>query len=338
MLTSIIVLTHNQLPYTKECIRSIRMYTKSEEYELIVVDNASTDGTTEWLTSQPDIIVIKNITNMGFPKGCNQGILKAKGDNILLLNNDVIVTERWLTNLLRCLYKHENIAAVGPVTNNASYDTAIPATYTTLKEMQQFASRYNMGDENKWERRLKLIGFCLLIKRHVLDEVGLLDEQFTPGNYEDDDICLRITQLNYTFYLCKDTFVHHYGSLSWKKDIQQYAHVLTENSQKFKNRWGFSATTLNIYTGLVNQLQQNIPFKNELRILHVGSGCGATLLEIQNRYPHFKVFGVENNYHAHLFSKQIAPTLCMPYENITKAFINTKFHAILLTIPPQNSS
>ncbi|MBG9617620.1 glycosyltransferase family 2 protein [Bacillus cereus] len=337
MLTSIIILTHNQLPYTKECIQSIRTYTESEEYELIIVDNASTDGTVEWLISQPDIIVIKNTTNMGFPKGCNQGILKARGDNVLLLNNDVIVTERWLKNLLTCLYKHENIAAVGPVTNSASYDTTIPAVYTHLKEMHQFASRHNVSDEKKWERRLKLIGFCLLIKRNILDEVGLLDEQFTPGNYEDDDICLRIAQRGYTFYLCKDTFVHHYGSLSWKENVQEYAHHLTENAQKFENKWNFSATDLDIHKSLVNQLQHNFPLENELKILHVGSGCGATLLEIQNRYPHFKLFGVESNYHAHLFSKQIATTLCIPYENVAKAFTDTTFHAILLTIPTSTS-
>ncbi|UIJ69520.1 hypothetical protein LW858_30245 (plasmid) [Bacillus cereus] len=66
--------------------------------------------------------------------------------------------------------------------------------------------------------------------------------------------------------------------------------------------------------------------------MHVGSGCGATLLELQNRYPHIKIFGVENNYQAYLFSKQIATTLCMPYENISQAFGDTKFHAIFLTI------
>lgn len=337
LLTSIIILTHNQLSYTKKCIQSIRTYTKLEEYELIVVDNASTDGTVEWLASQSDIIVIKNTTNMGFPKGCNQGILKAKGDNILLLNNDVVVTERWLTNLLRCLYKHEHVAAVGPVTNSASYGTAIPAVYTTLKEMHQFASRYNVSDEKKWERRLKLIGFCLLIKRKVLDEVGLLDEGFTPGNYEDDDICLRIARQGYGVYLCKDTFIHHYGGLSWKENIQEYAQCLTNNAQKFEKKWGFSATDLTICMSLVDQLQHTLPLKNELKILHVGSGCGATLLEIQNRYPYIEIFGVESNYHAHLFSKQIATTLCIPYENVSQAFSDTKFHAIFLTIPTSHT-
>ena len=91
-MTSIVILTYNKLNYTKKCIESIRKYTCKESYEIIVVDNASTDGTIEWLKTQSDIITIFNKENLGFPKGCNQGIEIAQGSEILLLNNDVIVT------------------------------------------------------------------------------------------------------------------------------------------------------------------------------------------------------------------------------------------------------
>lgn len=86
MKTSIVILTHNQLEYTKLCIESIRKYTKKNSYEMIVVDNASIDGTQEWLRQQEDILSIFNDVNLGFPKGCNQGIEVSSGDNILLLN------------------------------------------------------------------------------------------------------------------------------------------------------------------------------------------------------------------------------------------------------------
>ncbi len=232
MLTSIIILTHNQLKYTKECIESIRKYTDQQEYELIVVDNASNDGTVQWLQQQQDILMIENAENMGFPKGCNQGIRKAKGENILLLNNDVVVTKNWLKNLLTCLYAEKNTAAVGPVTNSASYYSAIPISYTNIQEMQEFASEFNQSNSEKWEERMKLIGFCMLIKKTVLDEIGLLDERFTPGNYEDDDISLRIYQKSYKLFLCRDTFIHHYGSASWKEDNINFSIVLNKNSKK----------------------------------------------------------------------------------------------------------
>ena len=98
--TSIIILTYNNLNYTKECLDSIKKYTKEGTYEIIIVDNNSTDGTVEYLKSQPDLKVIYNKENMGFPKGCNQGISLASNSNdILLLNNDTIVTNNWLDNL-----------------------------------------------------------------------------------------------------------------------------------------------------------------------------------------------------------------------------------------------
>ncbi|MGR9632912.1 glycosyltransferase [Bacillus cereus] len=169
MLTSIIILTHNQLKYTKECIESIRKYTDQQEYELIVVDNASNDGTVQWLQQQQDILMIENAENMGFPKGCNQGIRKAKGENILLLNNDVVVTKKLVkkTYLPVCMQK-KNTAAVGPVTNSASYYSAIPISYTNIQEMQEFASEFNQSNSEKWEERMKLIGFCMLIKKNSI--------------------------------------------------------------------------------------------------------------------------------------------------------------------------
>ncbi|MBW3493262.1 glycosyltransferase family 2 protein [Bacillus sp. FDAARGOS_1420] len=331
MLTSIIILTHNQLQYTKECIHSIRKYTVQEEYELIVVDNASMDGTVEWLQKQPDITLIKNLENMGFPRGCNQGISTAKGENILLLNNDVIVTEQWLTNLLKCLYAKENTAAVGPVTNNASYYSTIHTCYGGIQEMQEFASLYNQSDENKWEERMKLIGFCMLIKKTVLDEIGLLDERFTPGNYEDDDLSLRMFEKGYKLYLCRDTFIHHYGSMSWKEDVSKFSMILNENDRKFYDKWGFSSADLYIQYDLLEVADRYEVDK--VNILQVGAGCGATLLEMKRRYAVADVYGVESNQQAASISNRVAPTACIQYDNLQEVFPGKRFHIILLSHP-----
>lgn len=107
--TSIILLTYNQLDYTKLCIESIRKFTPKGQYEIIVVDNNSNDGTVEYLKAQEDLRVIYNDYNAGFPKGCNQGIEISKGESILLLNNDTIVTPNWLNNLDSVLYSSDDI-------------------------------------------------------------------------------------------------------------------------------------------------------------------------------------------------------------------------------------
>ena len=105
-LVSIIILTFNQLKYTKECVESIRKHTP-EPHEIIFVDNGSTDGTGKWLKklvkNNSNYKLIENKKNLGFSKGCNQGIEASSGEYILLLNNDVVVTENWLAGMLECL-------------------------------------------------------------------------------------------------------------------------------------------------------------------------------------------------------------------------------------------
>lgn len=293
MKTSIIILTYNKFDYTKQCIESIRQYTDRGSYEIIVVDNASTDETVEWLKQQEDIKLILNEVNNGFPKGCNQGIEISTGDSILLLNNDTVVTKNWLTNLTNCLYSDESIGAVGPVTNSAAYYMAIPVEYQTIEEMYKFAEVYNQADSSKWEERLKLIGFCMLIKRTVVNEIGLLDENFTPGNFEDDDYSIRVRKAGYKLQICKDTFIHHYGSVSFKENMSSLINVMSKNEKKFKVKWGMDSSSFLIHEQLINQIPKNQ--KEEITVLHIGCRAGATLLELKNHFKNSMLYGVEKN-------------------------------------------
>jgi len=293
MKTSIVILTHNKLDYTKQCIESIRQYTREGTYEIIVVDNHSTDGTVEWLKEQTDIRTIFNNENVGFPKGCNQGVQVATGENILLLNNDVIVTKNWLDHLLVCLHSADDIGAVGPVTNSAADYSTIPVNYTSVDEMHVFASQHNVLDPNKWEERLKLIGFCMLIKREAVDKVGLLDERFTPGNFEDDDYSVRLRKAGYRLMLCKDTFIHHYGSVSWKDDDSGYLKLLRDNQKKFEEKWDIDVGAYDVETDVLNQI--SLDRQVNINVLHIGCGAGATLLKIKHDYPHAVLYGVEQN-------------------------------------------
>lgn len=291
--TSIIILTYNKLEYTKSCIESIRQYTIPASYELIVVDNHSTDGTVEWLKKQEDICSIYNATNSGFPKGCNQGIANAKGINILLLNNDVIVTYNWLNNLLKTLYSSDDIGAVGPVTNNCPNSQSIPIPYHSITEMHSFASQYNSQQEHS-EERLKLIGFCLLIKKEVVDKIGLLDEIFSPGNYEDDDYSARIREAGYRILLCRDTFIHHFGGASFKEQPEEYTQLLERNRKKFEVKWGYNSQYSSFIRQELIDLIDVLP-DAKIRVLDVGCACGATLLQIKNQYKKAELYGIELN-------------------------------------------
>jgi GT2 family glycosyltransferase len=291
--TSIIILTQNNLPYTKLCIGSIRSYTDPETYELIVIDNHSTDGTVEWLQQQEDIKTICNEENLGFPKGCNQGIQSATGDAILLLNNDTIVTPNWLKNLLTCLHSADDIGAVGAVTNYCSNYQVIPTSYTSIQDMLRFAQEYNVSDPTKWEERLRLIGYCMLIRRSVVDKVGLLDEQFSPGNFEDDDYSLRIRKAGYRLLLCKDVFIHHFGSMSFRKKVDQFENLLAKNRQKFQEKWGYDPYyTAEIRKDITALIQQRT-HRGQLNLLHIGCQGGATLLDIKHAIPSANLYGIE---------------------------------------------
>ncbi|KOY65906.1 glycosyltransferase [Clostridium sporogenes] len=292
--TSIVILAYNKLEYTKLCIDSIRKYTEYGTYEIIVVDNNSTDDTRKWLKEQKDIKVILNDKNLGFPGGCNVGINEAEKENdILLLNNDTIVTPNWLKNLNICLYSDINIGAVGAVTNNCANYQAVETEYKSIDEMLSFAEKYNISDPNKWEQKVRLIGYCMLIKRNVMNKVGLLDERFFPGNFEDDDLGYRIQSEGYKLMLCNDTFIHHFGSTSFKENPEKFKSLLRENSKRFIKKWGFDSEENSfVNLNIIKQFDLN---KSKLNVLHIGCGTGATLMKIKYIFKDANLFGVENN-------------------------------------------
>ncbi|WP_163852956.1 glycosyltransferase [Paenibacillus elgii] len=329
MKTSIIIATHNKLEYTQLCIESIREFTSQHEYEIIVVDNHSTDETATWLRTQTDIKTIWNNSNLGFPKACNQGIEICTGDNILLLNNDTIVTENWLTNLLNCLYSSEEVGAAGSLTNYCSYGQAIEVPYKSIEEMFSFAAQHNQNSNpGLWEERLKLVGYCMIMKKKVLDEVGLLDERFTPGNFEDDDLSLRIRLAGYKLFLCRDTFIHHFGSTSFKDNANSYNQLLHTNQKKFLEKWGFEPSAAVIHDKLVKQI--DAASNDPIRVLEVGSGCGGTLLYIKNQFPQAEVYGIEANDVMAKVTALVTPHVYLTLDELPNLFPEGFFNVIIV--------
>ncbi len=292
--TSIVILSYNNLEYTEDCINSIRDFTESGTYEIIVVDNASSDNSVSWLKEQHDIKLIVNTENKGFPAACNQGMRLAEPKNdILLLNNDVIVTKNWLANMKTALYSDEKVGAVGAITNSCSYYQQIKCNYETMDEMFKFAEKNNVSSPKKWEQRAKLIAFCMLIRREVVDVVGGLDEIFTPGNFEDDDYSFRIIVAGYKLLLCRDVFIHHFGGLSFGRDKAMWE-LMERNERKLFDKWGIdNSEHLEINYGLIEKMDK--PEDSKLNILDLGCGCGTTLLAAKNKYPHANLFGVDKN-------------------------------------------
>ncbi|MBE0447944.1 MAG: glycosyltransferase [Actinobacteria bacterium] len=210
-LTSIIILGNDQLEYTKFCIESIHRYT-TPLFELILVDNGSTDGTAEYFDSIVGARVIKNKTNQGFAKGYNRGIKAAKGDYILLIGNDTIVTGYWLENLIACLESEPSIGIVGPRSNYASGRQFIETSYTTVEDLHRFAGKFNRQGPEEWFEVDTITGLCMLIKREIIDKIGVFDERFSVGSFEGNDFCARAKAAGYRLVCAGNTFIHHLGS------------------------------------------------------------------------------------------------------------------------------
>lgn len=289
--TSIIILTYNNLDKTKDCIESIRKYTDKDSYEIIVVDNNSTDDTKLFLEEQDDIKVIFNEVNMGFPKGCNIGIANSEETyDILLLNNDTIVTKNWLSNLKKCLYSDKKIGAVGAVSNNGANLQGVDFTYNDFDEMQNLASKNNISDVKKWEEKVCLIGYCLLIKREVMDQLKGLDEGYTPGYIEDNDLSLNIIKLGYKLMLCHDSFIHHYLGTSFRKDEDKFNKIILKNRDYFEKKWNFNVFA---FDNTKNSSIFLADSPNE--VLDYNCGIGTSLLRIKYLFPTAKIIGVEKD-------------------------------------------
>lgn len=318
--TSIIILTYNNLDKTKDCIESIRKYTDKDSYEIIVVDNNSTDDTKLFLEEQDDIKVIFNESNVGFPMGCNIGIANAEETyDILLLNNDTIVTKNWLSNLKKCLYSDEKIGAVGAVSNNRANLQGVDFTYNNFDEMQNLASKNNISDVKKWEEKVCLIGYCLLIKREVMDQLNGLDEGYTPGYIEDNDLSLNIIKLGYRLMLCHDSFIHHYLGTSFRKDEDKFNKIILKNRDYFEKKWNFNVFTF-------DSTKNNSIFLADSPndVLDYNCGIGTSLLRIKYLFPNAKIIGLEKD----VFKREIAEHFGTIVKDLDE--LNQKFDTIFI--------
>jgi len=236
MRASIIIPTNDRLDLLIRCVESVRRYSP-EDAEIIVVDNGSADGTISWCLSER-VRFVSLARNEGYPAACNKGLRVAAGDALVLLNNDTVVSPRWLDNLLAALYSAPDIGMVGPVTNYASGRQQVRYPYADLEEFQRIAAEVNVSDPAKWIRAERIVGVCLAFRRELMERIGLLDERFSPGHYEDDDYCLRARLHGFGLLICPDALIHHEGSASFAREGAEAQQRLVErNYRLFLDKW-----------------------------------------------------------------------------------------------------
>jgi GT2 family glycosyltransferase/glycosyltransferase involved in cell wall biosynthesis len=240
---SIIVVTYKNMDISQLCLEKLLSNTTYPNYEIIVVDNDSKDGTANYLNYMQErydnIKIIVNNENRGFAAANNQGLAIASGDYLVLLNNDTVPPRGWLAPLLKHL-RDAQLGLVGPVTNFVGNEAKIDVSYNNLDEMEHFALHQMRTHEGRIFDIKVLAMFCVAMRRDVYERVGPLDESFGIGMFEDDDYSNRIRQLGYRVVCAEDSFVHHFGQAAFKKLIEtgEYHEIWKKNQAYYEQKWG----------------------------------------------------------------------------------------------------
>lgn len=285
---SVILLAYNNLAVTRDCIESILACTNDVEYELILVDNGSTDGVKEYFDSIKGAKVIHLPFNLHVVKGFNMGLMAAEGKYCAAVCNDFIFTPNWLRNLLLCIESDPRIGFVAPGATSISNMQQISIPFTSIEAFQAEAKKYNVSNPRKWEERVVLLPNVLCCPTALLERIGYYDTRYFRGEFGDDDISFRIRRAGYKLIYCADTVTHHYGSLTTVSEHQ--TNSLQEGRQTFIERYGMDAweeaRMLPFYSGITFQRLSHVR-----SILGLDVKCGATLLQIKNQL--WAQFGVQ---------------------------------------------
>ncbi|MCL4487310.1 MAG: glycosyltransferase [Chloroflexi bacterium] len=239
----IVVVTWNNVDLTRQCLESVLRDHTYPQFQVIVVDNASTDETPAYLTAlaerEPRVRIVLNEKNLGFAAANNVALRRVQDcEFVVFLNNDTVVPRGWLARLLRHARKSD-IGLVGPATNWAGNEAMIDVTYRDLKDMEPFARRYVAEHEDQIFDIKSLALFCVAMRAQVIKAVGALDERFGIGMFEDDDYARRVRQAGLRVVCADDVFVHHRGNASFSKlSSLEYSSLFDLNKRLFEEKWG----------------------------------------------------------------------------------------------------
>jgi GT2 family glycosyltransferase len=237
---SIVIPVYNSDRLTIECLTSLLKHTKDISYEVIVIDDGSAEKTKDVLSRIETITYLRNTENVGFLLSCNRAAEKARGKYLLILNNDVQVTEGWLRPLVDTLSKHENVGAVSPKILYPSGRLQEAGARIKRDASSQLLGYFDDLDLPRYNyiREVEYCSsVCLLLKTEVFWQLGGFDTDFAPAYGEDSDLCFRLRNLGKRILYNPGSVVIHHLSGTVKGDSAYKRQLVIRNGQKLAEKW-----------------------------------------------------------------------------------------------------
>ena len=268
MKLSVVIVNYNVEYFLDQCLSSVRKAMKHVEGEVFVVDNNSIDGSNNMVkTRYPELKLIENKNNVGFSVANNQGIKESTGEYVLLLNPDTVVEHDTFEKIVSFMDEHPDAGALGVKMldgagnflpeSKRGLPTPSTAFYkmfglSTLFPQSKLFARYHLGhlDKDKVHKVEILAGAFMLLRKNVLDEIGLLDESFFMYG-EDIDLSYRILKAGYANYYFPETRIIHYKGESTKKGSVNYVLVFYNAMVIFAKKH-FTQKNAKLFTFLIN--------------------------------------------------------------------------------------
>lgn len=232
----IIIATWNAQEMTRTALESLHR-TAGFPYRLIIVDNSDETGAREYFRKISasgefgETLLVQNESNLGWLKATNIGLQHATADYICLLNNDVICGSDWLGQCIEVMETHPDVGLINPRGNERSENARI-------KDIDGYARKLATDNRGLVTELDHCSGFCMVIRRALLERIGYLDEIFDGGHYEDDDLSRRAQQAGFRCVQCDTALVFHLGSQSFKKIPEERNRLIRRNREIYRQRWG----------------------------------------------------------------------------------------------------
>ena len=316
----IIIPVWNAVEHTRDCLNSILAKT-DYPYRLIIVDNASdvkTGAFLDRLAEDSKITLIRNEKNVGFIKAVNQGLRNSDAPYVCVINNDTVVTQGWLSEAMRIMENNPDIGLLNPASNNLGI---CAPKGQNLDDFAQSLSSQN----GKFIEMGAAIGFCMFIRRDIVNKIGYFDEIYGMGNFEDTDYSRRAVLIGYKCAMAKGSYVYHKGSASFKQ-LKDFDRDFKRNKEIFHKKWGSPKRVLYIVSGILGGLL----LKNAYELARGGNWVYIfSKADLASQIEHGNVKAVWIN---SFFSASSLFKVLTKKKKFNEIFVDDKSHARLLGV------